>query len=330
MGECHLHTVEVTSSNLVSPTNLQRLLLSSSNQLVPSRRKTFLAEKNFNPKDIKALALDLDGTLLRPDKTLSERNLCALRSCMEKDISVILATGRAVDSGEKYRKQIGAAGPHVYYNGAEVLDISTGKVLYTRYVDPAPILFCVQLARQMGLFFQAYFPAGTTAGFPDGGEGSGEILMADRRTTEAERYEQSTGIEVVAGDMEEHLAGAKAIIKGMFITTEENHEKIRRLLREQFGQSIYIVQSTPVFLEILADGVSKGAGLEHALNYLNINKESTIAFGDEENDMPMFGVAGFSAAPANAKKAVYDAALFRIPADADDGVAVFLEEHFVK
>ena len=289
-----------------------------------------MTEKNFNPKDIKALALDLDGTLLRPDKTLSERTLRALRACMEKGIQVILTTGRAVESGEKYRKQIGATGPHVYYNGAEVLDMSAGKVLYTRYVDTAPILFCVQLARQMDLFFQAYFPAGTVTGFPDGGEGSGEILMADRRTTEAEKYETLTGIKVVTGDLEEHLTKAKAIIKGMFIAPEENHEKIRRLLREQFGQSIYIVQSTPVFLEILAEGVSKGAGLEHALGYLKINKESTIAFGDEENDLPMFGVAGFSAAPANAKKAVYDAALFRIPADADDGVAVFLEEHFVK
>ena len=273
-----------------------------------------MPQKDFNPDNIKALALDLDGTLLRPDKTLSERNLRALRSCMEKDIKIILATGRAVDSGEKYRKQIGTFGPHIYFNGAKVVDISAGKEIYTRYADTAPILFCVRLARQMGLFFQVYFPDGT--------------LIADRRTVEAEEYEKSSGVEIITGDLEEHLAKANAVIKGMFITPEENHEKIRRSLREQFGQSIYIVQSTPVFLEILADSVSKGSGLKHALDYLRIKKENVIAFGDEENDLPMFEVAGFSAAPANAKETARKTASFQIPADSEDGVAVFLEDRF--
>ena len=287
-----------------------------------------MTKKDFNPKAIKALALDLDGTLLAPDKTLSERNLRALRSCMEKDIQIILTTGRAVDSGEKYRKQIGTSGPHIYFNGAKVVDISAGKEIYTQYIDAAPIRSCVRLARQMNLFFQVYFPVSASEGSYKDGRNSGEILMADHRTTEAEKYEKSSGIDIITGDLEEHLAKVNTAIKGMFITPEENHEKIRRSLREQFGQSIYIVQSTPIFLEVLAEGVSKGSGLEHALDYLHINKEQTIAFGDEENDLPMFRVAGFSAAPANAKEKVRKAAMFRIPADSEDGVAIFLEEHF--
>ena len=294
---------------------------------MPLHRDMFLAEKNFNPRTIKALACDLDGTLLKPDKTLSKRTLRAIQSCIEKDIQIILATGRAAGSGEKYRKQIGITGPHVYFNGAKVVDTGTGKAIYTQYADTAPILSCVHLARQMNLFFQVYFPVSATG---TDGQNSGEILMADRKTAEAEKYEISSGITIITGDLEEHLVKANAVIKGMFITPEENHKKIRCTLREQFGQSIYIVQSTPIFLEILAGGVSKGTGLVHALNYLNINKEHTIAFGDEENDLPMFNVAGFSAAPANAKEAVQKAASFHIPSDAEDGVAVFLEEYFVK
>jgi len=288
-----------------------------------------MKKKDFDPKVIKALAIDLDGTLLRPDKTISDRSLCALRACMEKGIQVILTTGRAVDSGEKYRKQIGTGGPHVYYNGAEVADMSAGKIIYTRFVDPAPILFCVRLARQMGIFFQAFFPNSSFANGFLSGHNSGEILMADKKTIEAEGYEKSTGIGVVVGDLEEQLLRAQAVIKGMFITPEENHKKIRSLLREQFGESINIVQSTPIFLEILAGGVSKGSGLTYALEYLNLKTEHTIAFGDEENDLPMFKAAGFSAAPSNAKEAVRNAASFQIPADTEDGVAAFLEENFL-
>ena len=275
--------------------------------------------KDFNPKAIKALAIDLDGTLLRPDKTLSTRTLHALRSCMDRGIGIILATGRAVGSGEKYRKQIGASGPQIYYNGAQVVDMDAGKLIHKKYVDPGPILFCVRMAREMGLYYQAFFPAE---------EGTGEILMAERMAEEAETYIKSSGVKIVIGDLEEHLSKATAIIKGMFITPEKNHEKLRLRLLEKYGESLYIVQTTPIFLEILAEGVSKGSGLEYALSYLNIKKEETIAFGDEENDLPMFDIAGFSAAPANAKEKVRKAALFHIPPDEEDGVASFLEEHF--
>ena len=287
-----------------------------------------MLQEDFNPDNIKALVLDLDGTLLRPDKTLSDRNLCALRSCMDKGIHIILATGRSVSSAEKYRKQINAQGPHIYYNGAEVIDVSTGKMIHARYIDPRPMLFCVQLARQMGHFFQVYFPGGASGNSHKDGQTFGEILMADHKTAEAEGYEKSSGVEVIAGDLEEHLNHVNALIKGMFITAQENHEKIRSLLKEQFGESIYIVQSTPIFLEVLAEGVSKGSGLKHTLDYLCIKKENAIAFGDEENDLPMFEVAGFSAAPANAKEVVRKTALLQIPANSEDGVAVFLEEHF--
>jgi Cof subfamily protein (haloacid dehalogenase superfamily) len=277
----------------------------------------YMIEKDFDPKAVKALAIDLDGTLLRPDKTLSGRTLRALHSCMDRDIRIIITTGRAVDSGEQYRRQIGSTGPNVYYNGAEVVDVSAGKIIHTQFVDPEPVLFCAQLAKKMGLYFQAFFPNSTA-----------EILMADNKTAESEWYEKSSGVSVITGDLEEQLQKAKAVIKAMFITPEENHAKLRSLIRDRYGDSVYLVQSTPVFLEILAEGVSKGAGLSHALEYINIKRENTIAFGDEENDLPMFDAAGFSAAPANAKEAVRNAALFRIPADTEDGVAAFLEERF--
>ncbi|MDR2104028.1 MAG: HAD hydrolase family protein, partial [Treponema sp.] len=51
-----------------------------------------------DPSSIKALALDLDGTALRPDTTLSRRTLQALRACLSRGIGVIICTGRAVEA----------------------------------------------------------------------------------------------------------------------------------------------------------------------------------------------------------------------------------------
>ena len=287
-----------------------------------------MTKENFDPNNIKALALDLDGTLLMPDKSVTDRTLRILRLCMEKGIHVIIATGRSVSSGEKYKKMIGASGPHVYYNGAEVIDMSAGKLIFAKYVNPEPILFCARLAKQYGIYFQAFFADGNNDTFSGKEPGLGEILMTERITEETEQYIKSSGIKVTVGDFEKQSQKTPAIIKAMFITPEENHEKLRLPLKERFGESLYIVQTTPVFLEVMACGVSKGAGLIHALEYLDIKPGQTIAFGDEENDLSMMEIAGFSAAPANAKANVRKAAMFQIPADTEDGVAVFLEEHF--
>jgi hydroxymethylpyrimidine pyrophosphatase-like HAD family hydrolase len=59
-----------------------------------------------------------------------------------------------------------------------------------------------------------------------------------------------------------------------------------------------------------------------------LDAAAVMALGDEENDLPMFEAAGFSAAPANARETVRQAAGLVIGSNADDGAAVFLEEFF--
>jgi len=61
---------------------------------------------------------------------------------------------------------------------------------------------------------------------------------------------------------------------------------------------------------------------------LSLKREEAIAFGDEENDIPMFARAGFSIAPSNAKDAVKAKADLVIGSNVEDGVAAFLEEFF--
>jgi Cof subfamily protein (haloacid dehalogenase superfamily) len=276
---------------------------------------------------IKALASDMDGTLLLPDKTLGARTLKALGACMERGIKVILSTGRGVESVEPYRRTIGTTGPQIYYNGAEVLDMPGGTTIHAEPLDAAPVLFCLELARKKGLYLQVYFPAGA---LPAGtfGASDKEILLTEKLGPESEYYLKNSGLQARAGNLEAALStpGLPGIIKAMFITKEEYHEELKNSIRERFGDSVTIVRSSPIYLEILAKGVSKGVGLAHALKYLDIDPKDTIVFGDEENDLSMFAAAGYSAAPANAVKASLEKASFRIGSNAEEGVAVFLEE----
>lgn len=288
-----------------------------------------MTAEHFDPSLIKALAFDLDGTILRSDRTLSKRTLNALRSCKEQGRHIIIVTGRSLDSGEQYRKQLGITGPHVYYNGAEVAE--EGNIIFSRFIDPQLLLLSVKLARKMNLYFQIFFPPNTIH-IPgaSGAGGSGEVLMTDKICKEAENYQRVSGVPVVAGDLEEHLARVPSAIKGMFISSEENLKIVRPILEEQYGGAVYLARTCPTYLEVLTAGISKGTGLSFILDYLHLKKEQAIAFGDEENDLPMFEAAAFSAAPANAKESVRKEALFQIPSNEEDGVAAFLEEKLLK
>jgi Cof subfamily protein (haloacid dehalogenase superfamily) len=271
---------------------------------------------------VKALALDLDGTILRPDTTLSERTVSALKSCLDRGIQLILCTGRAVAGAERFRTAIGTEGPMVYYNGAEVVDMPVGTVLSATLLDLEIADFCVDLARRRGVHFQVFFPA-----VPGG---PGETLMIEKDGPEAEMYRRHTGITPVLGDLKKFIAGGKSpgCLKCMFIADQAVQDAIRPILAERFGSRIYTARSLAPFLEVMRAGVSKGAGLRDALERRGLAAAEVIALGDEENDLPMFEAAGFSAAPANAKEKVRQAADAVIGSNAEDGAAAFLEEFF--
>jgi hydroxymethylpyrimidine pyrophosphatase-like HAD family hydrolase len=141
-------------------------------------------------------------------------------------------------------------------------------------------------------------------------------------------YRNHTGLQPVFGDLKAALAGVTGCIKVMFLTEQAVMDRIRPVVRERFGERVYIAQTQPTFLEVMDAGVSKGKGLAIAIEQLGLKADEVLAIGDEENDLPMFAAAGYSAAPSNAKEPVRRAAQQVIGPCGEDGVAVFLEELF--
>lgn len=276
----------------------------------------------IDPAKIKAFALDLDGTCLGLDGSLSDRTIRALKMCLHRGIQVILCTGRSIDAAEQYRLAIGAEGPMVYFNGAEVVDMPSETMVKATLLSLEVVDYCVDLARSRGLYYQVYFP-----GTPEHPRG---ILMAEHQAQETGMYRIHTGIQAVIGDLKQALAqpGLKGGVKGMFISEPLFHEDIRSQLVERFGKGIYIARTSRTFLEIMDAGVSKGMGLRCALAYQGLQDAPVIAFGDEENDLPLFEAATYAAAPANAKEAVLRAADFHFGPNTEDGLAELLEQLF--
>jgi Cof subfamily protein (haloacid dehalogenase superfamily) len=288
-----------------------------------------MAEKSVTTspsfKNIRALAFDLDGTLLMPGGVLSERSLAAVKECMARGIKVIIATGRAREAAEKYRLAINVEGPMVYFNGALVADMPSKKVLSTCLLDAVSVEAGLAVAREGGFYFQVFFP-------PLPGE-TEPLLLAEADREELAEYGDHTGIYAKVGDIKEELSkrGGRGVIKAMFIADPEVIDaSIRPRLDERFGRSIYIARTRPRFIEMLSGSVSKGVGLGIALGALGLSLEETIAFGDEENDIPMLKAAGWSVAPSNAKAEAKEAAREICRPNTEDGVALWLENFLAR
>ena len=273
-------------------------------------------------ENIRALALDLDGTLLGPGSVLSERAITAVKKCRERGLEIIIATGRAVEAAERFRLPLMAEGPMIYFNGAVVADMPGGEILSSTLLDPKAAEFCVDLSRETGTYFQVFFP-GTD-------DDKRITLMSEKKSPEWEMYYNHTGIRSEFGDLKEALRrpGIKGCVKCMFLAEPEVQAVLRPRLDERLGSSVYIARTLRNFLELMDAKVSKGQGLRIAMEHRSLKREEVLAFGDEENDLPMFEAAGFSIATSNAKENVRAAADLVIGSNAEDGVAAFLEEFF--
>jgi hydroxymethylpyrimidine pyrophosphatase-like HAD family hydrolase len=260
---------------------------------------------------------------------MGERTIQCLKKLIARGIQVIFCTGRAVEACQRYYSAIGAQGPMVFCNGALVVNIPEIKLISTNLLGFEVIDYGVDLARSMDVHFQALIPPQNTPA-ADGGKDRWGSLLIEKQRPESEMYQKHTGIVPLVTDIKATVAATeqKGAIKTMFIADPALLAELRKKMLDRFGNRIYITGSYPTFLEIMNAGVSKGEGLKTVMGCRGLRPEEVLACGDEENDLPMFSVAGFSAAPSGAKERVREAADFVFGPVAEEGLAAFLDDMF--
>jgi Cof subfamily protein (haloacid dehalogenase superfamily) len=258
-------------------------------------------------KDIRLVASDLDGTLLRPDETVSDRTRAALAAAKEAGITVVLVSGRPPRSLGPIAERIGVGGIAICANGAVVWDLDSGTMvdhtplaadLATRLVhalrEAIPgALFAVELERGFGR--EAGWSDGLRAAQPD-------VLEAD-------------ALELITGPV------TKLLVRHPTMPFAEVAERARAAV----GEDAVVTWAGLRLAEISAAGVTKAFALERLCRHLGIDASEVVAVGDMPNDLAMLDWAGTGVAVANAQQSVLDAADEVIPSNVDDGVAVLLE-----
>jgi Cof subfamily protein (haloacid dehalogenase superfamily) len=253
------------------------------------------------------VASDLDGTLLRPDETVSQRTRDALAAARRAGITVVLVTGRPPRTLAPIAERIGMGGLAICANGAVVWDLDRGTML-----DYSPLAaeLAVQLVRALreaipGLVFAVELERtfGREAGWADG------TMVAPAGAGEAD------ALELVTGPV------TKLLARHPTLPFAELAERARRVA----GDDAVVTWAGLRVVEISAAGVTKAFALERLCRRLGVTADQVVAIGDMPNDLAMLGWAGTSVAVANAAEEVLAAADEVTAANADDGVALVLE-----
>lgn len=268
---------------------------------------------------IKLVAIDLDDTLLNDKKEITAENRQALQYAHEKNVKVVICTGRPYLAMNAIVKELGFTHEDDYiitFNGAQVRRAGTGEVVTENVLSKADVLAWHEQLTALSLPLDAigqrylYLPTTYPAGFPS--------LYAERLS--------NLETQVV----EFHEFPTDQVINKMVVCTEAEHLDMQLAkIDPEFRAQYSTFKSRTFLLEIVAKGVSKGNTLRELGEVLNILPEEMMTIGDQENDVSMIELAGVGVAMDNAVPAAKQVADYITADNNSNGVAQAIY-HFIK
>lgn len=265
---------------------------------------------------IKLIAIDLDGTLLTDEKTITEHNKQTLLQAKEQGVYVVLCTGRPLFAIEAYLDRLGLRGHDDYsitFNGSSVQKNDTGEMFMSHSLSHKDIQEVARIMASVNLPLDVV-SVDTMIHLPTASEDKPSI------------YETMNPLLKVEYASVEELDTQREFNK-MVVGIEASYldEQIALLPPELF-ERFNIMKSRENLLEIVHKEASKANGIAHLASQLGIKQEEVMAIGDEENDRSMIEYAGVGVVMANGNETLKEIAQFVTKSNQEDGVAYAVEQ----
>ena len=263
--------------------------------------------------DTRLIASDLDGTMLRHDKTISQRTVAAIHAAQQAGVTVIAATGRQTASLAEI-----LAPTRVRYavasNGAIGVDLETGRVLFEEYLS-------AQVAGEIVAFLTARLENPCFSVIRDGGA---TRLAEPRYLALVDAAETALGPLAFALDDVAELVSQPTLKLGVRHPTVSPDSMLELLESSALAGFVATTSGAP-FLEIQGAGVTKATGLAQMCAHLGIEAADVMAVGDAKNDIEMMTWAGYGVAMGNAVPEAIAAATWTTASNEHDGLALAIE-----
>jgi len=263
---------------------------------------------------IGCLAIDLDDTLLRNDLTISVADQTAIKTAVAKGVKVLLVSGRMVRAMRPLAAFLGLNLPLIAYNGALIQDFPSGKVLYHRPVPGPEALEVADFLKKAGIHINVYL---------------NDELYMEELTEWGKSYAAISGVTPhIIGDLRRVLLN-NVSHKLLGLAEPPVIDELLDKLRQKYRGTLQLVKSKPTYLEVLAEGVSKGEALRKLAAEWGLSRSEVMAIGNAPNDLSMIEWAGIGAAIGNADAVVKERADLVVADNEHGGVAEAIERFII-
>ncbi|MDO4466660.1 MAG: HAD family hydrolase [Bacillota bacterium] len=250
---------------------------------------------------IKCIASDVDGTLLlEGTKELNPEYFDVIKKCKEKGITFILASGRQYISLKRTFLPVLNDVIFICDNGAYVKYQEEALAIHSipRDVVEDAVEF---LRKQEDIYFQISTPSHAYTECED-------LELIDQ-------FEKGYQIDITRVD--NMLEVTDPVIKIAVYNITQDVRKLANITKDLFEERADVVVSGEKWFDFVAKDISKGYSLQEILDEKGIKKEECMAFGDNDNDIPMLACAKHSYAVATARNSLKKVASAILPEGKD-------------
>lgn len=275
--------------------------------------------------EIKAIVLDIDGTLLTSKKVISAKTKQALITAQEKGIKVILASGRPTTGMFTLAKELEMTkyeGYLVSYNGSRVTDCKTNDVLFNQTMSVETGQSILEHLKNFDVL-----PMIDKEDYLYVNDVYNNILKLPDGDFNIIEYEARGGNFKLC-EIDDLAAFATFPINKILIAAQPEYlQKHVKAIHAPFDETVTAAFSAPFYFEFTDKGIDKAKALNTVFPDLGIHSYNMIAFGDGHNDRSIIEYAGIGVAMGNAAdelKAVADDVTLSCD---EDGIAAGLDKY---
>ncbi len=229
------------------------------------------------------LLSDIDGTLATYERVILPENIKAIQYFIDNGGRFGVATGRTARSAQRMIRQLPVNCPCLVVNGGGIYDPVSDSMLFSCYLDHS--------AEKL---FEPIMKAVPDVGVEINNDGVLQCVKYSPRSYEHVMYELGEFTQYTFEDIPEDAKWCKALFTG----TPEEIDRVQACCQDlvQDDDPFYVIRSEPTLFELLPKEATKGRGLVHLAEILDVPIKNMYAIGDYYNDLDMLLAAGCSAA----------------------------------
>ncbi len=257
---------------------------------------------------IKLLLSDVDGTLVRPDKSLSDASVAAVQALHDAGIRFAITSGRPPRGMEMLIEPLSLTTPLAAFNGGLLVEPQL-EVLEERTLPPSVVTRAIAILERFGLSIWVYRGADWLVHDPDGPHVERESHTVQFEPTVVADFLETSNVAKVVGVSDDYDVVAAAADAA----------------RAEIGTEVSASRSQPYYLDITHPLANKGAVVRFLSERYGLDTEEIATIGDMPNDVLMFAHSGLSIAMGNAHREVQRAARQVTTTNEEDGFARAVE-----